>query len=125
MAAEYVRIEVDTRAADRELSRLENGWDLEDLAAFEAVLTGQFQATQRVVHVRTGRLKESGRINSYTRDQTWHGEITYRAIRAANSGPVDYAPLEQGRGGSHDFLAPARAMDSAYEGVAMRFLRGY
>lgn len=123
----HLYITVDVGGADRELRRLEHGFDLEDLAAFEAVLTAQFQATQQAVHVRTGKLKASGTISSRTSEHAWHGEISYSAIRPAsrNSGPADYAPYEQARGGAHDFIAPAEALDGAYEGVVMRFLRGY
>lgn len=91
------------------------GMDLEDVVALEAALTTVFQATQAVVHVISGRLRESGRMESDSSGDTWTGTIIY----GGGTSRVGYAWYEERRGGFHDYMAVARGMDGVI-GAAFR-----
>lgn len=117
-------IHVDTSDVDRELDRLER-LDRRTILALDAVLTGQYAATQVAVHIETGSLKTSGRHDSNADRHTWRGEIVYGGpAPGAVNNPVDYAIYEKARGGHHDFIAPAVAQDEAYGAVVLDHLRG-
>jgi hypothetical protein len=58
-----------------------------------------FRDTQTTVHVITGALKASGKLDTDFLDDEFRGTITY------GGGSVDYAEYEQRRGGTHDFMA--------------------
>jgi len=120
-----VYVHVDTSDVDAELDRLADGPDTRTVLALEAVLTAQFAATQAAVHIRTGSLKTSGNPESDRDRHTWTGEIRYGGeAEGAIKNPVLYAEFEQRRGDTHDFLAPAEALESAYGAVMLAFLRG-
>lgn len=60
-----------------------------------------YEASQDVVHVVSGALKASGRIESEAGLGTLVGVVAY------GGGNVDYAEYEAARGGSHDYLMRA------------------
>jgi hypothetical protein len=90
--------------------------------ALEAVLRSGFKSTQAVVHVITGSLKLSGKLNSYTEGDTWVGEISYGGVSLGVNNPVTYAIYEKARDGDHDFFTPLRALDTAYVNAILRVL---
>lgn len=68
-----------------------------------AVLAGVFTEIESNVHVITGSLKASGRMNTDVDESEWTGEITYGGPAPGMPHPdVRYARDEFGRGGSHD-----------------------
>jgi hypothetical protein len=118
-----VRYEVDTSDVEAELERLER-LDSATLLRLEAVLAMSYAATQQAVHVITGSLKGSGRFSSSAHGNSWHGEIRYGGVSPGINNPVDYAEYEQRRGGAHDFIAPAVAMEGRYGLAVVAHLRG-
>ena len=120
-----IRIERITDGIEDEIDRLANGPTDQDLLQFEIVLAQQFQATQRAVHVITRSLKNSGKVKSSIRGNTWEGIISYGG-RSEDSihNPVDYAEYERERDGSHDFLAPAIGLGDGYVAAIYQFLEG-
>lgn len=101
----------DGHEVDDQLDR-KSKLDREGIAAMDAALQMAFAETQAIVHVRTGRLRESGRTESDVHDDVWTGEIIY------GNEIADYAAFEYSRGGLHDFLAPLRDTDQI--GIAFR-----
>lgn len=77
----------------------------------EVVLASGFVATQEAVHVRSGRLKASGRTHSHFNGTTWEGEVEYGG---PNGTPAWYGLFELNRGGTHDFFRPLDHMDEAF-----------
>lgn len=141
-----VSVSVDISDAKDELDRID-GLGLSTLLKLEGVLTAQFQSTQRAVHIYTGKLAASGKVNSDLRDDTWTGEVSYGGFAPGYAGRVEYAEVEQARapGGSlwhqergwlpgrnradnynvwHDFMAPAHAYELAYLEVIDNFVEG-
>jgi hypothetical protein len=119
-----IKIELIDDGIFKEIDRLSEGLSLEDRMRFEAILVRQFQATQAAVHVITRSLKTSGKFNSEGDSNSWKGEITYGGRSKGIHNPVDYAEYERERGGAHDFLRPAQAMEAAYEAAIREFLEG-
>lgn len=143
-----LRIDVDISDGDRELRRLDDAPDLSTVMRLESLLTAQFQATQMAVHIITGSLRESGKIDSELGRAAWNGEIVYGgAAPGSVHDPVRYAQIEQqrGPGGSlyrsergwlrggdiegnrnvlHDFMAPVHAFEHQYEDAMLAFLAG-
>ncbi len=116
---------VDTSAIDREMKRLENLPNHGDVIALESTLANQFAATQMVVHIETGSLKASGKIDSNRIGPVWRGEISYGGVSVGSVyDPVDYAEYELDRRGSHDFLAPAAESDHLYDIVIAAIIKG-
>lgn len=120
-----MKIEIHSRMVEKELERLEDGPGIRDLLRFEAILATQFSATQAGVHIDTTSLKNSGRQKSTMNRATdvWEGTISY----GGPSRPipvVKYAPYEQARGGSHDFLQPAMKITKQYERAILDFIKG-
>ena len=89
------------------------------LEEWEQVTERYFDATQEVVHVITGRLRDSGKVSVVQEGSRFVGTVEYSA---------PYAAEEFGRGGPHDALqrgfemtrgefpdAAARAIGSAVE----------
>lgn len=62
---------------------------------WEAATERYFDATQEVVHVITGQLRDSGKVSVTTEGTRFVGEVEYSA---------PYAAEEFGRGGPHDAL---------------------
>src|SRR5687768_194443 len=119
-----IRLQRLTDDIDKEVDRLAEGPKPEDFLRFDAVLTQQFQATQRAVHVQTRSLKTSGKSSSSTNGNSWEGEISYGGPSEGIHNPVDYAEYERERGIAHDFLAPAQALSAAYIAAMKAFLEG-
>lgn len=146
-----VHFNVEIGDSERELDRLDS-FDLRFVAALEAVLTQQFEATQNFVHVVSGSLRASGLHQSRIRDGVWEGEISYggslkraaepaevtRPSDARPRNPVRYAQIEQnrtdgrqirhgarsGHATSHDFMLAAEGFEPEYEQAIMAYLRG-
>jgi hypothetical protein len=76
-----------------------------------------FDRTQRVVHVISGNLKRSGRIETRQEGDRISTEVQYGGVMGTQ-GPVDYAAAEAALGGSHDFIG------RAYASMAGRFQEG-
>lgn len=119
-----IRFERVTNEIEKEVNRLANGLQFKDLIKFEKVLIVQFAGTQAKVHVITGSLKLSGRVSSGAPNGNWEGSISYGGKSSGIHNPVDYAEYEREREGRHDFLAPARDLDSKYIDAVMEFLEG-
>lgn len=136
-------INVDISDAERELDRLVDGFDADNIAEFDVVLAEQFTGTQRQVHLVTGSLRASGRMDSTSSRKKWEGEISYGGESGGfPNDPVDYAEYEYKKdgscpggnhdaaypyvcpGGTHNFLAPAEETDTEYREPIMQFLRG-
>lgn len=119
-----IRIELIQDDCFDEVSRLERGPTAIDFLKFETVLDRQFNATQAAVHVITRSLKTSGKQKSNSDKNSWEGEISYGGASAGIHNPVDYAEYELEREGSHNFLAPAEGLSSAYIQAMHDFLGG-
>ncbi len=119
-----IRIETLIDGIEKEIDRLANGPTLQDYIRFEAILAVQFEATQRAVHVITRSLKSSGRIASNADSNSWEGTISYGGPSTGIHNPVDYAEYERERDDAHDFLAPAKALESRYINAMNEFLEG-
>jgi hypothetical protein len=65
------------------------------LDEWEQVTEKFFDATQEVVHVITGQLRNSGKVSVTEQSGRFQGEVEYTA---------SYAAEEFGRGGPHDAL---------------------
>jgi hypothetical protein len=118
-------LEVDIHEPDDELTRLIHGLTGSDSHQFEAVLATQFIATQGHVHVITGSLRDSGKMDSEDNRVKWVGDIKYGGVApGAVYDPVVYADEEYSRGGDHDFLAPAKERDGMYKEAMLDFLKG-
>ena len=119
-----IRIEKISNDIEKEVSRLAKGPQFDDMLRFERILISQFAATQSAVHVVTGSLKSSGRVASSHSDTKWEGTISYGGRSAGIHNPVDYAEFERERDSSHDFLAPARNIETQYIQAMNEFLGG-
>lgn len=99
----------DVRCADLELARLERGYDQEDFLGFAGVLLANFGRVQNAVHVRTGRLRQSGTtaIEEASREK-WEGEIRFGGgdVKWAASEFFGYSPKHGGYP-SHAYFRPA------------------
>lgn len=110
-----VSFDVDTSQWTDELARLRNPVTV--IAEFENVLANMFEDMQHVTHVVTGSLRGSGRPSSSfdTGDGYWTGQITAGGSSPGfPHDPVDYANIERGRGGDHDFF---RDLPEMSEGI--------
>lgn len=138
-----VTIHVDGGGLLGELDRLIDGFTNADLAAFDSILTAQFLATKREVHVISGSLTRSAKYDSTTLEEgMWQGHIQYGGMhevaipsswnRPSERGWVDYAPYEQRRvvpmqnkHVQHNFLKPAVEMaDDLYVRAIRAFVEG-
>lgn len=120
-----VRFVVYAGDALGELDRLADGPSPATIAGLESVLAESFAETQMVVHIITGSLKASGKIESDYADDEWSGLISYGGVSPGSvHDPVDYSRAERERGGIHDFLAPALAASGRYGEVIGNWLRG-
>lgn len=120
-----VYIEVDISDVEKELDRLIDGPDTEDIIEFESVLASQFQITQQIVHIQTGSLKNSGKISSSKTQDEWEGSIVYGGPSVGfPHNPVKYAHYEQERENSHDFMQPIYKLDNSYGDAVESWLKG-
>jgi hypothetical protein len=109
MGVEWVE---EGNEVDRHLDSKSRGISEKAVLALESALQAVFYQTQALVHVRTGRLRQSGRAESSIHEDVWEGEIIYGNELA------DYAWYEDRRGGTHEFMFPARVTPGI--GVAFR-----
>lgn len=122
-----IRIESDWSAVEKELERLERMPDFKTQLALDIVLQLGFVDTQKDVHVDTGSLKESGKVESEASKATqkWEGTIRYGGPSTGVNNPVDYAIYEKRRGiggaggpsdgkGDHDFFSSLPALHKQY-----------
>lgn len=132
MATTRVRRHVDVTEAERELNRLADGPGEEGWLRFEMVLATLFVSTQAAVHVITGSLKATGRVNSRHVGGTWRGSISYGGafnpeLPPPAPGPpqkVDYAIYEQARGFGHDFMAAVDHADQRFIQSMLNWFEG-
>ena len=97
-----IRFEVDASDALRELRRLEDGPDTQHILGLHGVTIAQFFATQMAVHVDTGSLRASGKVDGNWNRTTsaYTGEISYGGDAPGGvHESVDYAKYEQRRAG--------------------------
>jgi hypothetical protein len=98
-----------------------------DPADIEQAAGATFAHTQNDVHVITGSLKGSGRVEIRKMKTGTKVEILYGGYSPGPNNPVTYAGFEFGRGGSHDFMTPAVvATQHLYpEGMAKAMLSAF
>lgn len=85
----------DTSCADVELARLEHGFTGYDHANFSRILLIAFARTVQDVHIETGSLLSSGRVDPIdSTGERWSGEISYGGTSAGVNNPVRYAVSE-------------------------------
>lgn len=121
----YFYIEVDISDVLDELDRIIDGPSNAAIAELEAVLASQYQKTQMAVHIITGSLKNSGKLDSHITKDSWVGSITYGGSSPGfPHNPVKYAHYEQERDSSHDFMAGAYPLDTLYGNAVESWLKG-
>lgn len=120
----------DTSCADLELARLQEGLTGYDHANFSRVLLMAFARTAKDVHIETGSLLSSGRVDvlDSTGDR-WSGEISYGGQSAGVNNPVRYAASEffgrspkYGGPPSHNFFRNTDHIDDDMIGPATSFI---
>ena len=118
--------EWDTQCADIELERLQDGFTGYDHANFSRVIIQAFARTVKDVHILTGSLLSSGRVDAIdSTGERWSGEIRYGGTSAGVKNPVDYAAAELFLGESHDYLRHVENIDDDMMGpVSSFFSRG-
>jgi hypothetical protein len=103
-----MRVTSDWSDINKEVERVRDRVpSIDDLFILEDLLNQGFEDTQLVVHVDTGSLKASGKVETSFDQATgsWSGEITYGGASPGSVyDPVEYAWYEQRRDGSHDFM---------------------
>jgi hypothetical protein len=120
----------------------DRGWpNARTVLQLEAVLTAQFQSTQRQVHVRTQSLRRSGDHYGEVHATSWSGVIRYGGPSpGSRHDPVKYARYELNRGkklpagatltgtgsADHDFMRATRSRHfrKRYTEVILAHLRG-
>lgn len=96
----------------------------EAVAELELVLNHAFDDTQEAVHVLTGSLRGSGKVQSNFNGNTWEGEIEYGGSAPGQvNDPVVYAEYERARGGAHDFMAGFDEYQNEFLEAMTRWLR--
>lgn len=125
--------EWDTSCADLELARLQNGFTGYDHANFSRVIIQAFTRTVKDVHIETGSLLSSGRVEPIdSTGDRWSAQISYGGASAGVKNPVRYAASEffgnsPTRGGpeSHNYYRNTDHIDDDYIGpVTSFFSRG-
>lgn len=102
-------IEVDAKEVDNELKRIIKGPKATTLAEFDRTFTEAFAEVYELVHIETGSLFSTGRVEAAMIDKfIWEGEIHYGGPAPGQvNNPVYYGAAELARGGEHFFLEPA------------------
>lgn len=96
-----IRIEIDM---SEWFGRLDSmlGPTVAQTAALDAAMVSAFETSQSLVHVITGSLRGSGKVDTRVEDEEWSGEITYGGSSPGYpNDPVEYTHHEYGRGGEH------------------------
>lgn len=122
-----IQIVSDWSEVEKELDRVENMPDFKTRLALDIVLQQGYVETQKDVHVDTGSLQGSGKVESETDKLAgkWEGKISYGGPSTGVNNPVDYAIYEKRRGiggaggpsdakGDHDFFASLPALHKKY-----------
>lgn len=91
---------------------------------FEAIITTQFQLTQKAVHIQTGSLKSSGKLDTDKDGNSWKGVISYGGISSGIHNPVRYAGHELERGGLHDYMSEGIEYERFYGPAISSWMRG-
>lgn len=105
-----IHIESDWSEIEKELDRIEGLPDAKARLALDVVLQEVYVDTQGKVHIQTGSLKDSGKVDSDVDkfDHSWEGDITYGGPSSGPNNPVDYAIYEKRREpdelGDHNFM---------------------
>lgn len=121
--------EWDTSCADLELRRLQDGFTGYDHANFSRVIIAAFTRTVKDVHIETGSLLASGRVEATdSTGDRWEGEISYGGRSAGVKNPVRYAASElfgtsprHGGPPSHDYLRNVEHIDDDMIGPLTSF----
>lgn len=66
----------------------------------DAVLKFSFEGTRSIVHIRTGKLEESGNEETSVKEGIWTGQFSFPA---PNKKGTPYGIYEIARGGAHNF----------------------
>jgi hypothetical protein len=122
-----VQIHVDTSQVDNELDRLDHGLGFGDLLRLDSIVVGMFIQTQMDVHVQTGSLRASAKVNSHYEGMRWEGSIKYGGLAPGGiHNPVTYAEIEYLRGDEHNFMRSLRYPSTRhrYEDAILAYLRG-
>lgn len=89
------KYEWDTRCADLELSRLQSGFTQEDWLNFAAVATIAHNTVVNDIHVETGSLRESAKLDfTEATSQRWSAQIQAGGTSFGVKNPVRYALSE-------------------------------
>lgn len=105
----------------RNLEELADGPDFETVMRLDAVLISHFEKTQRDVHIDTGSLQNSAYPDTEVDVDTWVGRFEYGGPSTPKF--VDYADIEKGRGGDHDFMRSVRGPEADVD--YLRVLHNY
>jgi len=107
-----VKFEVDFSEVTRELDRLAKGPDARAYAAFESVFVEAFAVIEEDVHIETGSLFSTGKIESSMEGPfEWEGTIRYGGPAPGMiNDPVYYGVFELARGGEHFFFRAAHEL---------------
>lgn len=127
MSDANVQVHVDTSQVDDELDRLGRGLGFGDLLRLDSIVVGMFIQTQMDVHIQTGSLRASAKVNSHFEGMKWEGKIKYGGLApGAIHDPVTYAEIEYLRGGDHNFMRSLRLPSTShrYEDAILAYLRG-
>lgn len=132
-----IRLVSDWSAVDREIARIESMPDFKTRLALDIVLQQGFVQTQKDVHVETGSLKGSGKVESEASKikARWEGKIRYGGPSTGVNNPVDYAIYEKRRGiggaggpsdakGDHDFFGSLPSLHPQYVTAILMGLKG-
>lgn len=116
-----IRLVSNWGEVNRELDRLERA---PERAKFhlDRVLARGFTATQGAVHIITGSLKMSGKMESELHRDYWEGTISYGGVSLGVNNPVTYAIYEKARDGDHDFFSPLKALDPLFVQAILKVL---
>jgi hypothetical protein len=103
-----VNVSCDDHEVTDELDRLIKGPDFRTIGEFESTMLGVLGEIEAIVHIETGSLKSTGRLETSYVGYAWAGTIHYGgAAPGMINDPVYYGVYELARGGTHFFFAPA------------------
>lgn len=127
------KYEWDTRCADLELFRLEQGFTNYDHVNFARILLTGYTRVVKDIHIETGSLLSSSRVDPLeSSPDRWSGEISVGGFSGGVNNPVRYAASEffgtspkHGGPPSHDYYRNLRHIDDDFMGpVTSFFSRG-
>lgn len=120
----------DIRCADLELDRLQHGFTGYDHANFARVLLSNFTQTVQAIHIETGSLLASSRVDLRHSDhERWEAQMRYGGASAGVKPVVRYAVSElfgrspkHGGPPSHDYLRFTKHIDDDFVGPVSSFI---